>query len=1194
MVRRLVHFLLTLILLTGAVATCFAQSTGSVKGTVTDVNGALVAGANVEATNDNTGEKRGASTADNGTYNIGNLPVGIYTVTANAAGFSPATNKEVKVSVAFATDVSFALAVGGATANVVVTSGDVQTQVNTNDQQLSTLLDNKKIIDLPLLNRNPNSLVLLAPGTVQTSSSLGGFSVNGSRERNNNFLVDGIDNNDAEVPGIPGGVSAPNIDATQEFRVITNSFTAEYGRNTGAIVTIATKGGTNDYHGNAYIYYRSDRFSARDFFDQTGHPDPLQRRQFGGSIGGHIIKDKLFFFTNYEGDRFNVGSQVTRIVPSAAARTGILNTPAGTCVDTATVKDATNGHCGTLDVRAAGANNSTGAFLGIGANLGLNPVTQALLNLYPLGNDHAHDPLPGVFESYRFGFTQVNKNDTNATRVDYLLNQKHTFSASYNFGQGDFSSGIVDTFPGFGDETRTPQRGQSLTLRLTSTLSNSQTNELYFGGNRSKAIFNGAGDGSASAKIPDAIDAAFAANGIPRAQAFGGRNGTSLNIATGSITGLGVFDSQFRYAGTTVLGDNFNWTRNTHSFKMGFERRWIYSNGASNFGRSETISLAFPTTFNFPLLSRSGGAAISRVGLAGTIQNYASFLYGLAALQNQSQFFDKAGHRVDQDYRGFRSRENDIYFMDTWKVRSNLTLNLGVRWEYKGVPYEVNGQLSNLIGQDPSNEEPAGGFKFSLVGKNSGTNNLLYAKDWNNFGPRVGFAYSPNWTTGLISKLTGGPGKTSLRGGYGIFYDRVYGNLFGNARGNPPFQQDFQEIPFNVTFAGTLQEFGRPPTQIASTTVGSNAEIFPALFANIGNNIYQSKFVNPYEQKWNLGFQRELGRQFLLELNYVGAHGLNELRTIDGQRTSITRCNASPTAPCGGTISTSPGTNLNNGRFNDAFFETATTLSTGFSTYNALQAVVTKTLTNNRWGRGQIQGAYTWSHSIDNSADPLVTGVGERNFPRDSSGVAGGFNSPERGDSSFDVRHRFVFNFTYDVPLRFASRNLDRFLGNWELSGIWSVQSGSPFSVFGTNDSAGTGLSQRADFAASGNPLNQTPTTGQSARTQTGPAREMFANPCPLDATNYATCTGGRTGRQGTVPRNAFVGPGFNKADFSVIKRFPITEKYKVRIQADFFNAFNRANFGQPVNGITAFNFGQSTFTVGTPRVIQFAARLDF
>src|SRR5262245_61327653 len=282
MLKTLAQGLLCFTLTICAANICFAQSAGNIKGTVADSAGALVAAATVEAVNDNTGEKRTTTSADNGTYSLTNLPVGIYTVTATATGFEAGAAKEVKVSVAFTTEVPLVLAVAGTTANVVITAGDVQTQLNTNDQQLSTLLDNKKIIDLPLLNRDPNALVLLAPGTVQTNSALGGFSVNGSRERNNNFLVDGIDNNDTEVPGIPGGLATPNIDATQEFRVITNNFTAEYGRNSGAIIATATKGGTNDFHGNAYIYYRSDAFAARNFFDITGHADPLQRKQFGG------------------------------------------------------------------------------------------------------------------------------------------------------------------------------------------------------------------------------------------------------------------------------------------------------------------------------------------------------------------------------------------------------------------------------------------------------------------------------------------------------------------------------------------------------------------------------------------------------------------------------------------------------------------------------------------------------------------------------------------------------------------------------------------------------------------------------------------------------------------------------------------------------------------------------------------------
>src|SRR5918911_2598067 len=248
-----------LVLFLGTFYMSFGQgSTGNIGGTVTDAKGAVVAGATVEATSQDTGDKRSAVTADNGTYTIPNLTVGLYTVTTTATGFAASTVKDVKVSVAFTAPVDVALNPAGAAETVTVTAGDAATQLNTTDQQLSTIIEQRKIIDLPLLSRDPNSLILLSPGTVQSTSGLGGFSVNGQRERNNNFLVDGVDNNDADVPGIPGGIATPNIDATQEFRVITSNFNAEYGRNSGAIVNVATKNGTNEFHGNGYIYYRSD------------------------------------------------------------------------------------------------------------------------------------------------------------------------------------------------------------------------------------------------------------------------------------------------------------------------------------------------------------------------------------------------------------------------------------------------------------------------------------------------------------------------------------------------------------------------------------------------------------------------------------------------------------------------------------------------------------------------------------------------------------------------------------------------------------------------------------------------------------------------------------------------------------------------------------------------------------------------
>jgi hypothetical protein len=1216
MLKTLAQSLLCITLTLCAASICFAQATGSIKGTVTDANGALVAGATVEAVNENNGDKRSTVSSDNGTFGITNVPVGVYTVTATATGFSPGSAKGVKVSVSFATDVPITLAVSGATENVVITASDVQTQLNTSDQQLSTLIDNKKILDLPLLSRDPNSLILLAPGVTQTQTSLGGFSVNGQRERNNNFLVDGIDNNDADVPGIAGGAATPNIDATQEFRVITSNFNAEFGRNTGAIVNVATKSGTNEFHGGAYMYYRSQRFAARNFFD--AEKQPLQRKQFGGSIGGPAIKDKLFFFFNYEGDRSLSSSTENRTVPSALARTGIFpNTPFGTLNVTQT---GANNRSALGICDAVGADPADCPSILPGGNLAINAGMQQILKLYPLGNVSGQGVLPGVLDLFRFSAPNRFEIDTTASRVDYRITEKHTLTGSFNTSNGTFDL-FPETFPGSGDASRTPQKSYLLSLSLSSTLSPNIINELRFGGNRIEAIFNGPGDGGAGRAPYDAILAAFAVGGIDNhPQPFGGSNGELVNLAGGSITGFSAFDTQFRYTGTTVLGDNLTWIHGAHTFRGGFEHRWIYSNGASNFGRSESIS--FNTAqFGGSFLSDGAGNPIPTTGLGGSLQNFASLLYGFFGVQSQSQFFNKNKTRVDEDYRGFRVRESGIFFQDTWRVRPNLTLNLGLRWDYNAVPYEVNGQLSTLVDQDPSGPQPAGGFEFKLVGKNSDNPNLsLWESDHNNFAPRFGFAYSPSFSSGWLSKVTGGPSKMSIRGGYGIFYDRVFTNLFSNSTANPPFERDFQ---FLFDFLGPSGFAGgsnvpRVPTQVTSPFALNGDELAPVIFALPGNNQFQSKFATPYTQSWNFGVQRELGNLFLFEADYVGSHGLNELRNISGALPSVGRRNAiCATNPglsgcntdAGGATAprqispTSTRTNFLNGVLNSAFNPIFLNLALGQSTFHSMQLRLTKTLTNKRFGTGQIQGVYAWSHSMDNSADGLVPGAGpgggsERGLPRDSSGFAGGFSAPERGNSGFDVRHRFVLNFIYDLPIHFDGKNMERFLGGWTMSGIVQSQTGTPFSIFGGLDSAGTGLGQRADYAPPGGGLSSLSAATTNPRTYTGPDRALFRNPCPANRPNTSptacsAAVGPAVGRQGTVGRNQFYGPGFNKVDFSVIKRFPITENYKFTIRADFFNIFNTVNFGLPGNDINSALFGQST-TAGAPRIIQFAGRFDF
>ena len=1236
MFKQTIRFtgMLVLFALMGATTLSFGQaSDGTISGTVTDPNGAVVAGATVEATNQATNEKRTATTTDNGSYTIPNLGVGLYTVTATGAGFGTSTAKDVKVSVSFNTTQDIALSPAGAEATVVVTSGDAQTQINSTDQQLSTLLDNKKIIDLPLLSRDPNSLLLLAPGVTQTNTSLGGFSVNGQRERNNNFLVDGVDNNDADVPGIPGGAATPNIDATQEFRVITSNFNAEFGRNTGAIVNVATKNGTNEFHGGAYMYYRSQRFAARNFFAAT--KPPLQRKQFGASIGGPIIKDKAFFFFNYEGDRSLSSSTQNRTVPSALARQGIFNgTPFGDLnINLAANNNSARGICSAFGLTPAQIAAFCVPLILPGGNLTINPGMQQILAQYPLGNVPGQGTLPGVFDLFRFTAPVRFEVDTTASRVDWRINNKHTLTGSFNTSKGVFDL-FTETFPGSGDASRTPQTTYLLSLSLTSNLTPNLVNEVRFGGNRIEAVFNGPGDGGSSRGLFDAVLNGFAAGGIDRAVApFGGPNGTIVNIGGGTISGLGAFDTQFRFAGTTVLGDTITWVKGSHTIRGGFEQRWVYSNGASNFGRSESIS--FNTAqFGGEGFLRNAAGPIGTGGVAGQLQNFASLLFGFFGVQSQSQYFDKNGQRTEQDYRGWRVREFGSFVQDTWRVRPNLTLNYGLRWDFNGVPYEVNGQASTLVDQNPAGPQPAGGFRFDIVGKNSPNPHLkMWENDFNNFGPRFGFNWSPGWESGFISKLTGGPGKMSIRGGYGVFYDRVFTNLFGNSSANPPFQRDFQFLfdflgangftggIFDETGTGVLvgNRIPRVRTQVTSPFAVNGEELVPVIFALPGNNQFQSKFATPYTQSWNFGFQRELGNAFLFEADYVGSKGTNQLRAISGALPSVPRrnaiCAAAPATPgCGANSSATSGqsaagaqisptgtrTNFLNGVFNTAFNPLFLNVALGHSSFHSMQLRVTKTLTNRKWGTGQIQGVYAWSHSIDDSADALVV-AGERNLPRDSSGFAGGFSDPERGNSGFDVRHRFVLNFIYELPFKFDNKWVNALFGEWSLSGIVQSQTGNPYSIFAGTDSAGSGLTQRADYAGTAGGLTPLAAETTNPRTYTGPSRSLFSNPCPPNRPQTGPTTAGCgagvgvpfVGRTGGVARNAFYGPAFNKTDISLIKRIPLTERYKFTIRADFFNIFNTVNFGQPGNDINTGGFGQST-TAGAARIIQFVGRFDF
>lgn len=1161
----------------------FAQgSFGDLKGLVLDSSGGAIPGASVVITNQATNEARTIATNEEGEFFVSKLNVGTYTINVTSDRFAASTVKEVKVSIAFVTEQNITLNPAGSEEIVTINSNDTATQVNTSDQQLSTLINNQKIMDLPLLSRDPSSLVLLAPGTVQSDSRLGGFSVNGSRERNNNFLVDGVDNNDTDVPGIPGGIATPNIDATEEFRIITGNFNAEYGRNTGAIVTTATKRGTNDYHGNSYIYYRSDKFASRNFFDTTGEADSLDRKQFGGSIGGPLPflrfgeggdvftsgKDKLFFFFNYEGNRSKSGSQQYRLVPTALARTGIITTPA----------------FGTLDIRPTGANNVTGAYYG--TNLPFSPTTTQILNLFPLPNYPANGaiatPLPGAFEYYTFGYNARDTVDSIAARVDYLINDKNTLSFSANYGQGDYAL-FPPTFDTFNDESRTPQKGGVYSFNLLSNITSNLINELRVGTNRANAFFNGAGEDPGSNGLNQAVNRIFQNTGVPLSS-FGNENGRALNLFT-SFTSVSNFDTQGRITGTTTFGDSLTWVLGNHTLKFGGETRFVYSDGQSNFGRQESIDFGASTGLASPFVRGNQGVDLPTTGPGGIINDYLSFLSGLVYAQTQTQFFDKDGQRVTNDLRRYRTTESGVFVQDTWRIRQDLTLNFGLRWEYNTVPYEKDGLLSNLVDQDPSLKVPTGGFVFKTVGKNSNNPDIsLWDKDLNNFGPRFGFAYSPGFKGGILGGLFGGPGKSSIRGGYGIFYDRVFTNLFSNSSSNLPFAVSVFEQPLDPINPLTINQITRlgnaTPTTIAMNGDRGSAVLFPTS----KNNTLQDKFATPNSMSYNLGYQREFGNSFLFEIDYVGTRGLNLIRSINAQLTSVARRNLLDPLSTPRAFTLNLTTNYSRGSLNTAFAQNSAFLliSTGKSEYNSMQIRVTKSLDNKRFGSGQFQAFYTLSHSIDDAPDALDVGTSDRSLPRDSSGFAGGLNA-ERGDSSFDARHRFVANFVYGLPFNFENGILDRVLGNWVISGIYQAQTGYPFSVFLNGiDTQATGLSARARYAFGGNGYasNKTP---ENERIYTGPDRSLFQRAETITA----------DGKQGNVGRSQFRGPKFSKFDFSLIKRIPVNEKMRFTVRADFFNLFNVVNLRTPISDVLNPSFGLST-SAGDARIIQFVGRFDF
>jgi hypothetical protein len=1117
--------------------------TGSIQGTVTDKTGAVVQAAEVTARTLATGTTRVATTNGTGAFSFTNMAVGHYEISIKKEGFKVFKVDDVELTVAQTLGVNASLEPGAVSEEVMVKASDLP-PVDLETSQVSNVVDSRQIKDLPLIVRDPYSLVLLSPGTSQSNTSLGGFSVNGSRERNNNFLLDGVDNNDTSVPGIPGGVLTANPDSTEEFRVITDTFNAEYGRNTGAIVDAVTRSGTNSFHGGAYWFGRYNDFGgARDWFNPQSGPfggpmNPYVRNQFGFSVGGPIIKNKTFFFFNDEFDRFRTTLTGQATVPTAAFKTGKF-----TWIDP-------SGNPVPVDLTPGSPNNPS--------NLPLDPTIQKVFALYPNPTQSAD----GFTGSLFFPTRSAENTYAPILKIDHHFNDSNSLSARYGYDHfvdpGAFHDAIL---PGGVGQTAEKSISQGLAVNLTSTLRPTLINSLTFGWNQIYAAFNCTG-----LNVLDSIG--------PLDQFGNGRDYNFNPFTSFGCTAL-VSNGQNRKTGTTSYSDALSWVHGAHTVKFGFNFNNIRESGPNSFFSRRQLDMNAVQLF---------GPSANNIAVPGSnqgLQDAANALYGFVGEDLNAEFFNKTAVRQPTDDKHFRQHEYYWFAQDSWKIRRNLTLSLGLRYQLDGVPYEEDANFSNLLTNPASFP-----VVFSIVGP--GTGKQIYNNDYSNFEPRVGFSWDP-WADG----------KTAVRGAFGIFHDRVFGNLFGNARGNPPFEQDYQQFPFetiNNAF-GT----GGVPAIVPETTP---SPVVPDGFG-LAPVIFDTHFRNAASYSWNFGIQRELPGNNTLDLAYVATKGTFIYRQVDGNPPDPTLvnelvafCSVPNSFGCtppdvsgtilyfGGDIGAFPF----NAVAHDALIQPFYQRSVGNSNYNSLQAKLT-----HRFSHGlQFQGSYTWAHALDDSNDPLVPAAGNRTFPRNSRNLA-----QDYGNSDNDIRHVFVLSYIWEAPIGKGKGYLNHgFAGKVfegiQFAGVTTVQTGHPFEVRSHTDSQRTGISAWADLVGDPNAAGITnPNAGPNG------GKTWFRNIDAFAEPNF--------GGPGNIGRNQFFGPGFVNFDLSFSKKTKITERADLELRIEGYNIFNHPHFTNPgadLNNLGNLHdsslFGVITSTASRPdsttsaRQMQVALKLNF
>jgi len=1107
--KTLTLFLVALLTVSNVAA---QQITGSIRGTVSDPSGAVVQAAAVTAKQIETGLTRLAVTDKQGEYVLVELPIGHYQLEVQAKGFETYLQEGISLDVNQNAAVSVHLELGSATQRVEVSAN--ATLVQTTVSSLGQTVMEREILDLPLDGRNFSQLGLLQPGVVPLTPGLleaGGparqnqaYAVDGQRPESNNFLIDGADN----VSSVDGGfVLKPPIDAIAEFKILTHNADAEFGRNTGSTTNIVTRSGSNSFHGALWEFFRNDAMDASDYFTQS--VQPLKQNQFGATFGGPIIKDKTFFFGYYEGFRNRQGETVPATVPSLAERQGNF---AELCTS-----GFTNGFCN--DPNPADGqqlyNFLTGAPVPNNQLTYIDPIAKNVLPFFPLPNTGTN----GFIATQ----TLSENNDQFGVRLDHYLSRVDTLNFRYMYSSGpttDPLSPVGANVPGFpvGED----DRAQNFVAQETHVFSPNTIGVARFSFVRNKFLLDEHLNHESPSDLGFEYDPTLPSAAGPPFIQVGGYASVGDPITGPRNTFQNTFDGS----------GSVSWIHGHHEFKFGGGYRRDQINALQG--------IASNGFFVFSTFPFSDG--------------FASFLSG------QPVVFLQGGGDFSRE---IRERAFDAYAQDNYRITSNLTLNLGLRYELP-LPATENKNRMNLFVPGAQSRVIPNAPPGLLYPGDPGVPAGLIPAQKTAFAPRVGFAWNPR-----------GDAKTVISAAYGIFYEPYYTGEGG------PLQDPVSAPPYLKT-----QQISFPVNSFANPFYSPNpfSQPFPEPMTLL---VLSRNLHLPYAQDWNLNIQRSFGPDWLFQIGYVGTTGVRLPRFIEGDPAVFVPGLDSSGNP----ISTE--NNVNQRRLysgctlaqpnNCVYSSVGEIASIANSSYNALQTSLRK-----RFSYGlSFLASYTWSHSIDDVSSFNITGSASQPVAGENDLAQNPFDlAAERGPSMFDSRNRFVLSYEWSIPfLQHSSEWYGKILGNWQLNGIFTAMSGTPFTVFDSNDVSLQGQAPEISGFSSNRP-NVIGNPNSGPRT----VAEWFnvsafqkLQPDPL----------GRFEVFGDEGRNAVEGPGYVDWDFSAFKNIPLTESKELQLRGELFNFLNHTNFRLPVSDIESPTFGQIQSDVG-PRVIQVALKFLF